>query len=119
MFNINDIVNKDNYTEAAIFCNKSGDRHIELVDGKYMIVANPPAPEPTVEEKVAYMESSTGLNRPMRELVLSENSGASDYVKAKAQEIEALVAPLRVSEDQNEINEAKEAEALVETAEQE
>lgn len=99
MFEINDIVTKDNYTEAAIFCNKAGDRHIELVEGKYMIVANPPAPEPTLEEQVAKMEAETGLTRVMREIVLSENSGASEYVKSKAQEIEDLASQLRTNEE--------------------
>ena len=99
MFDINDIVTKENYTTAAIACNKAGDRHIELVDGKFKIVANPVPPDPTLEEQVAKMEAETGLTRVMREMVLAENSGASEYVKAKAQEIEDLVAPLRVSKD--------------------
>lgn len=104
MFEINDIVTKENYTEAAIFCNKAGDRHIELVDGNYMIVANLPAPEPTVEEQVAKMEAETGLTRVMREMVLAENSGASDYIKAKAQEIEDLAKQLRSTEETSEIS---------------
>ena len=52
-------------------------------------------PEPTLEEQVAKLEAETGLTRVMREMVLAENSGASDYVKAKAQEIEALAKELR------------------------
>lgn len=55
----------------------------------------PVAPELTVEEKVSKLEAETGLTRVMRELVLAENSGASEYVKAKAQEIEALAEGLR------------------------
>ena len=97
MFNINDIVTKDNYTEAAIFCNKAGDRHIELVDGKFKIVANPVPPEPTLEEQVAKLEAETGLTRVMREGILAEGSLYSDYAKAKAQEIENLAAALRKS----------------------
>lgn len=57
-----------------------------------------PTPEPvplTVEQQVAKLEAETGLTRVMREMVLSENSGASDYVKAKAQEIEDLAKQLR------------------------
>lgn len=103
MFNINDIVTKDNYTEAAIFCNKAGDRHIELVDGKFKIVANPVPPEPTLEEQVAKMEAETGLTRIMREMVLAENSGASEYVKSKAQEIEDLAKELRTVDTPNNI----------------
>lgn len=99
MFEINDIVSKEDYTKAAIACNKAGDRHIELVDGKFKIVANAVPPEPTTEELVAKMEAETGLTRVMREMVLAENSGASDYVKAKAQEIEELATELRNEEE--------------------
>ena len=62
----------------------------------------PVAPEPTIEEQVAQLESETGLTRVMREMVLAENSGASDYVKAKAQEIEDLAKQLRTTEENSE-----------------
>lgn len=52
-------------------------------------------PTPTIAEQVAKLEAETGLTRAVRELVLADNSGASDYVKAKAQEIEALAEGLR------------------------
>ena len=55
----------------------------------------PSKPEPTLEEQVAKLEAETGLTRVMREMVLAENSGASDYVKAKSQEIEELAKQLR------------------------
>lgn len=55
----------------------------------------PEVPEPTTEEKVQALELSTGLTRAVRELVLADNSGVSDYVRAKAQEIESLANPLR------------------------
>ena len=55
----------------------------------------PAKPEPTIEEQVSKLEAETGLTRIMREMVLAESSGASDYVKAKAQEIEALATELR------------------------
>lgn len=80
--------------EAAVWCNANG-AHIEVLDGVYTIVENAPAPEPTTEEKVRALENETGLTRVMREMVLAENSGASDYVKAKAQEIEELAKQLR------------------------
>ncbi len=95
MFEIGQIVNKGNYTQAALACNEAADRHIEERDGQYMIVANEPEPEPTIAEQVAALEMQTGLTRAVRELVLAENSGASEYVKAQAREIEALAAPLR------------------------
>lgn len=57
------------------------------------------APVQPLEEKVEQLESSTGLNRMMRELVLAEDSGASDYIKNKAQEIEDLAEQLREQDD--------------------
>ena len=95
MFEIGEIVTKENYTQAAIACNKAGDRHIAKRDGQYVIVANAPLPEPTVQEQVRTLEMQTGLTRAVRELVLAGNSGASEYVKSKAQEIEVLAEPLR------------------------
>ena len=47
------------------------------------------------EKAVRSLEKQTGLTRAVRELVLAENSGASDYVKHQAREIEALAEPLR------------------------
>ena len=96
---IGQIVTKENYTKAAIECNKLGDRHIELIDGRYVIVANPAPAEPTLEEQVAKLEAETGLTRVMREMVLAEGSGASEYVKAKAREIETLAEQLRTAEE--------------------
>lgn len=59
----------------------------------------PSKPEPTTEEKVQALELSTGLTRAVRELVLADNSGVSDYVRAKAQEIESLANLLRGGPD--------------------
>lgn len=97
MFNINDIVNKEDYTKAAIDCNKAGDRHIEQFGSDFIIVANPVPPEPTLEEQVTKMEAETGLTRIIREGILAEGSLYSDYAKAKAQEIEDLAKELRES----------------------
>lgn len=91
---IGQILTKENYTQGAIWCN-ANNAHIEKQGEQYVIVANPPIPEPTLEEQVAKLEAETGLTRVMREMVLDENSGASDYVKAKAAEIEALAEGLR------------------------
>lgn len=101
MFKIGQVLTKDNYTQGAIWCN-SNNAHIEKQDRQYVIVANPPAPEPTVEEQVAKLEAETGLTRIMREMVLVENSGVSDYVKAKANEIEDLAKQLRTTEETSE-----------------
>ena len=68
----------------------------QAYNGEWYLKGYAPAkPEPTVEEQVAKLEAETGLTRIMREMVLTENSGASDYVKAKAQEIEDLAKQLR------------------------
>lgn len=63
----------------------------------YLKGYSPNKPEPTVEERVKELESQTGLTRAVRELVLAENSGASEYTKTKAQEIETLALPLRTN----------------------
>ena len=97
MFTIGQIVTKENYTQAALWCNQNG-AHIEKQKGQYVIVANAPAPEPTPAEQVAALEIQTGLTRAVRELVLAEGSGASEYVRKQAQEIETLAAPLREAE---------------------
>lgn len=46
----------------------------------------PSKPEPTNAEKVQALENETGLTRAVRELVLADNSGVSDYVRAKERE---------------------------------
>lgn len=94
-YDIGSKVEMKDYTKVATKCNQLGDRHIEKVDGNYKVVANPAPVPPTIEEQVAKLETETGLNRVMREIVLSENSGASDFVKGKAQEIEELAKSLR------------------------
>lgn len=94
MFEIGQIVDKEDYTKAAIWCNKNN-AHIELFGGKYVIVANPAEKEPTLEERVAKLEAETGLTRVMREGILAEGSPYSDYVKSKAKEIEELAYQLR------------------------
>lgn len=73
----------------------------------------PAKPEPTIAEQVAKLEAETGLTRVMREMVLAENSGASDYVKAKANEIEDLAKQLRATEETSEIETVDEAENLL------
>ena len=96
-FKIGQTFKKEYPPEAAIWCNKHGAR-IEKQNGAYVIVQNAPASEPTIEEQVAKLEAQTGLTRAVRELVLAENSGASEYVKSKAREIETLAEPLRTEE---------------------
>jgi hypothetical protein len=97
MFKINDIINKENYTKAAIWCTKNS-ASIEKQNGQYVIVASAPT-EPTLEERVARLEAETGLTRIMREGILAEGSPYSAYAKEKALEIEELASQLRVKED--------------------
>ena len=70
--------------------------------GWYLAGYAPTEPEPTAQEQVRVLEAQTGLTRAVRELVLAENSGASEYVKSKAREIETLAAPLRTEEADDE-----------------
>lgn len=100
---------------AAVWCNLNN-AHIELVGDNFTIVENAPAPEPTTEEKVQALELSTGLTRAVRELVLADGSGASDYVRAKAQEIEKLANPLRSVADTSTDTEEPAAAASTEEA---
>ena len=97
---IGQILTKENYTQAAIWCNQNG-AHIEKVEGKYIIVVNPSPTEPILEERVARLEAETGLTRIMREGILAEGSPYSAYAKEKALEIEELAAQLRVVENQS------------------
>lgn len=94
MFDIGQVLTKDNYTSAALWCN-TNNAHIEEKDGQYVIVANPPIPEPTLEEQVASLEQTYGMTRWQRESILAEGSLYSEHTKAKAQEIEDLAKELR------------------------
>lgn len=94
MFEIGQNVTKENYVQAAIWCNRNG-AHIEKQNGSYVIAANSAPAEPTAQERMQAKELQTGLTRAVRELVLAENSGASDYVKELAQELETWAAVLR------------------------
>ncbi len=69
---IGDILTAENYTQGAIWCN-ANNAHIELVDGQYIIAANPevePVPidtAPTLEERVQTLEAD---NESMNDLLL-------------------------------------------------
>lgn len=95
-FKIGQTFKKEYPPEAAVWCN-ANNAHIERPGNDYVIVANAPAPEPTVAEQVQQLEQQTGLTRAVRELVLAENSGASEYVVNKAKEIENLAVQMRPS----------------------
>lgn len=72
---------------------KETQKNYFLYNGEYVTEI----PTPTISEQVAKLETQTGLTRAVRELVLAENSGASEYTKTKAKEIEDLALPLRTN----------------------
>lgn len=85
--------NTKKYTEMAVWCNSN---NAKIEDkGEYYEVVAVVIPEPTLKEQVEMLERQTGLTRVIREIVLAENSGASEYIKNKAQEIETLAENLR------------------------
>ena len=61
----------------------------------YLVGYVPSKPEPTLQEQLIEMERNTGYTRAIRELILAQNSGASEYVKNKAQEIEDIAEQIR------------------------
>ena len=94
MFEIGQILTKENYTQGAIWCN-ANNAHIEKQGGQYIIMENTPAPEPTIKEQVSSLEQTYGMTRWQREGILAEGSLYSEYTKSKAQEIEDLAKELR------------------------
>lgn len=83
----------ENYSNMALWCN-SNNALIEDKGEYYEIVAIIPH-EPTIKEQLEELEHKTGYTRAIRELILAENSGASEFVKNKAQEIENLAEQIR------------------------
>lgn len=68
----------------------------EGYDGQWYLSGYAPTkPEPTIQEQLLELERATGYTRAIRELILAENSGASEYVRTKAQEIETLAEQIR------------------------
>lgn len=104
MFEIGQIVKKEERTKAAIWCNKNN-AYIKKQDGKYVIVANPAEKEPTLEERVAKLEQEYGMTRWQREGILAEESLYSDFTKTKAREIEELAAQLRTCKENLQVEE--------------
>lgn len=67
----------------------------------YLVGYVPSKPIPTLQEQLIEMERNTGYTRAIRELILAEGSGASEFVKNKAQEIENLAEQIRNQEGGN------------------
>lgn len=81
------------YADTAVWCNHNN-AHLEDKGEYYEVVENAPY-VPTIQERVDSLEQQYGMNRWQREMILAEGSSASDYAKAKAQEIEDLAVQLR------------------------
>ncbi|MBO7713893.1 MAG: hypothetical protein J6S85_10015 [Methanobrevibacter sp.] len=86
-------VNLDEYSKVAEWCNENN-ATIEDKGNYYEVVAVVPH-EPTLQEQIESLEHKTGYSRAIRELILANDSGASAYVKSKAQEIENIAEQLR------------------------
>lgn len=83
----------ENYSDMAIWCN---DNNALIEDkGEYYEIVEIVEPKPTLQEQLVELERTTGYTRAIRELILAENSGASEYVKNKAQEIEDIAEQIR------------------------
>lgn len=68
----------------------------QAYDGQWYLVGYVPTkPEPTLQEQLEQLEHKYQMNRWQREIILAEDSGASDYTKNKAQEIENIAEQIR------------------------
>ena len=68
----------------------------QAYDGQWYLKGYAPIkPAPTLQEQLEELERTTGYTRAIRELILAENSGASEFVKNKAQEIEDIAEQIR------------------------
>ena len=68
----------------------------QAYDGQWFLKGYAPTkPAPTIAEQVIALENEYKMVRWQREIILASDSGASDYVKSKAQEIENLAEQIR------------------------
>ena len=86
-------IDEEKYSKVAEWCNEN---NATIEDkGEYYEVVEIIPHTPTIEEQVLSLESKYKMNRWQREIILAENSGASDYTKNKAQEIENIAEQIR------------------------
>lgn len=83
----------ENYRDMAIWCNSN--KALIEDKGEYYEIVAIVQHKPTIKEQLEDLERKTGYSRAVRELILAENSGASEYVKNKAQEIENIAEQIR------------------------
>ncbi|MGN0025295.1 MAG: hypothetical protein ACI351_07705 [Candidatus Avelusimicrobium sp.] len=97
MFDIGQVLTKENYTAAAVWCNQHG-AHIEQQNGAYVIVENAPEPELLPEEKVAALEAQYGLTRAARTALLALRAQGAELdgtLMSRVDEIELAALSLR------------------------
>ena len=93
MFQIGQKLTPQNYAQGAIWCN-SHNAHIEPQGNDFIIVPNGQMQESTAE-KLIRAEAKSGLTRALREVILEQHAGVSDYVRAQAAALEDLARELR------------------------
>ena len=86
-------IDEEKYSKVAEWCNENN-ATIEDKGEYYEVVAIVPH-EPTLQEQLENLEHKYQMNRWQREIILAEGSGASDYTKNKAQEIENIAEQIR------------------------
>jgi hypothetical protein len=85
---IGDVVSKEEYTQAAVYCNDKGDRHIEKKGSEYIVCENI-IPEPTIDDKIVILEQQVTA-RNIRSALLGD-----EYAINKITQIEAQIEELR------------------------
>lgn len=94
MFEIGQKLTQQNYAQGAIWCN-GHNAHIERKGGDFVIVPNLPTAQESTAEKLARAEAQSGLTRAVREVILAQNSGVSEFVRLRAVALEDLARELR------------------------
>ena len=75
---------------------ETNDKYMLSEDGtEYIPYDNKVIEERELKQQIVEQETKYGMNRWQREIILAENSGASEYIKQKAQEIEELAKKIR------------------------
>lgn len=83
----------EKYANMAVWCN---DNNATIEDkGEYYEIVEIIPHTPTLKEQLEKKEQQYQMNRWQREIILAEGSGASNYAKDKAQELENLAEQIR------------------------
>ena len=80
---------KQEYIEVVKWCNQNGIYHIEDDGIYYKVVINPPAPEPTIQQRIEALEDQI-TDRNVRAAILGD-----EFAINKITQIEAEIAELR------------------------